>query len=123
MLHEVRLSDYMKTRHQLAFAEVEKLRKSLNAPADAEKKLSPLKPASKVEEDEESEQDEELELRASAILMASFCENLPKDAVPEISLDDQLPISRHIEKVTTEYAKRQGLHSTPKKLRPGPAIR
>jgi len=103
----------MKTRHQLAFAEVEKLRKALKAAAEVQGD----------EDDEESEENEELELKASTILMASFCENFPKDAVPEISLDDQLPISRHIEQITTEYAKRQGVTSPPKKQRPGRVIR
>jgi hypothetical protein len=85
----------MKTRHQLAFAEVEKLRKS-------------------------KDDDEDLESRGSVILMASFCEDLPREAVPEISLDDQVPIGRHIEKVTTEYALRQGGAQPQKKLKPRP---
>lgn len=90
----------MKTRHQMAFAEVERMRKH---PAP-------------------QEDDEDLEAKASVILMASFCEDLPKEAVPEISLDDQVPIGRHIEKVTTEYARRQGAPQPQKKLKPRPPI-
>ncbi|HYX36011.1 MAG TPA: hypothetical protein VE954_23160 [Oligoflexus sp.] len=56
------------------------------------------------------------------ILMASFCEDLPREAVSEISLDDQVPIGRHIEKVTTEYARRQGGAQPQKKPKPRPQI-
>ncbi|WP_218110300.1 hypothetical protein [Oligoflexus tunisiensis] len=102
----------MKTRHQLAFAEVEKLRKSAASDEGAEQN----------NEGEDDDVDEDLEARASVILMASFCEDLPQEAVPEISLDDQIPIGRHIEKVTTEYARRQGRPQPPKKGKPRPSI-
>lgn len=107
----IRLSDYMKTRHQLAFAEVEKLRKS----------AAPDKDADERKDNDDSTVDEVLEALASVILIASFCEDLPKEAVPEISLDDQIPIGRHIEKVTTDYARHQG-RSPQKKGKPRPQI-
>ena len=85
----IKLSDYMKTRHQLAFADARA----------------------------QGADDDDLGFEAACILMASFCEDLPAEAVKEISIDDQEAIGAHIDRVTRAFSERKGANDSGKKPR------
>ena len=69
----VNLSDYLKARHKLAYADSQK------------------------QSDEEGE----------FTLLASFCDDVPRECIQEFSLDDLEFVKTHLEKVLGDFAKKK----------------
>lgn len=93
-ISEIRLSDFIKSKHNLAYARVAKLAKDLNFDEKVE-----------VEELTEDRMIEyfSFEAESQQILIEAFAEGLPKGAAAEISAVDCECIAEEIQKVTKAH--------------------
>jgi hypothetical protein len=101
-LSEIRLSDYVKAKHNLAYAKVAKLARDYGLP-DIRSEID-------IEKMSEDDMIKVLTFEAESqqILLESFAEDFPKDALPELSAVDCGAISKHIEAVMDEHKRLHG---------------
>lgn len=99
---EIRLSDYVKAKHNLAYARVTKLSREMGLSGiSSEQDLGSLSEVDMIKY-------LAFEVESQQILLESFAEGFPKDALPELSMADCNLISEEINRVMREHSKKYG---------------